>query len=153
MCLWYCCYRSHGCHQSRADVPEYKVQGRAAGGRGLQADDGVQKVISVLSAPSGWGDLPPGGVPLRRSFLSPSLLTGPGGRNKWGLKDTAVVLQEVKWQGGSSKGCADDKATRRLSSFPLFWPWHNLRLLLLLLLLSVVQTCSCLGSSAGVRDR
>lgn len=81
----------HGRNQSRADVPEDKVQGRAAGGRGLRVDDKGQKVIRMLSAPSGWVDLLLGGFILRRSFLSPSLLTGPDSLNAERLKDTAVV--------------------------------------------------------------
>lgn len=43
-------------------------------------------------------------------------------------------------KGGSSKGCTDDKFTRRLLLFSSFWPQRNLRLLLLM------QTSLCLGS-------
>lgn len=116
-------------------------------------DDGGQKVIRVLSAPSGWVDLllgafytpqePPFTVPPDRTRQSEQIeAQGHGG----GFPGSG--------RGGSSWGRVDDKATRRLPSFPLFWPRRNLRLLLLLLLLlSVVQTSSCLGSSAGVRDK
>lgn len=102
MCLWFCRYRSHGCHQSRADVPEDKVQGRAAGGRSLQAGrwgpESHQGAVCTLrmSGPSAGSLLHSAGASFHRpSWQKPAVGTNRGSRTRRRFSR--------KWDGGEGE--------------------------------------------------